>query len=172
MAKIKMTVEGNKSYYSNLSKLYREDVEDFLAEAIQNTETEAVQAAPSNTSFLRSSAYSEINGLEGLVGFKAQYAAFQEFGTGALVDVPAEWSEYAATFNDSDFGSFEEFKISLLDWMNNKGIEAKFLYPIMMKILRIGIKPQPFLYPAWKNNTIKFLDNLKKMLNNGAKQGN
>lgn len=164
-----MTYKANKAYYKNLAGLYREDTEDFLAEAIQNTETEAVSAAPADKGFLRNSSYSEINGLEGIVGFKAQYAAFQEFGTGVLVDVPAEWSEYAATFNDSDFGSFEEFKTSLLDWMSGKGIEAKFLYPIMMKILKIGIRPQPFLYPAWKNNTIKFLDNLKKMLKNGTK---
>jgi len=52
--------------------------------------------------------------------------------------------------------------------MRNKGIEERFLFPIMMKILRVGIRPQPFLYPAWKNNTIKFLENLKKMLNNGT----
>lgn len=137
MAQIKMTIKGNKSYYSNLSKLYREDVEDFLAEAIQNTETEAVQAAPVDMGFLRASSYSEIEGLEGVVGFKAQYAAIQEFGTGGLVDVPAGLEEYA------------------IQW-KGEGIK------------QINIPPQPFLYPAWKNNTIKFLENLKKMLNNGT----
>lgn len=168
MPRLKMTYKQNKAYYKELAGAMREDVEDFLHEAIQNTETEAVSATPSNTGFLRNSSYSEVNGLEGVVGFKAQYAAFMEFGTGALVDAPAEWSEYASTFKGQDFGSFEEFKISLLDWMRNKGIEERFLFPIMMKILRVGIAPQPFLYPAWKNNTIKFLENLKKMLNNGA----
>jgi len=167
-----MTYKQNKAYYKELAGAMREDVEDYLAEAIQNIETEAVTAAPSNSSILINSSFSEIDGLEGIVGFKAQYAAFQEFGTGALVDAPAEWSEYASTFRDSDFGSFEEFKTSLLDWMSNKGIDAEFLFPIMMKILRIGIKPQPFLYPAWKNNTIKFLNNLKKLVENGTKRGN
>lgn len=164
-----MTYKANTAYYKEIAEVYREETEDFLNEAIQNTETEAVSAAPANTSFLRSSSYSDIDGLEGVVGFKAEYAAFMEFGTGALYDAPAEWGEYASTFKGSNFGSFEEFKVSLLDWMRVKGIEDKFLYPIMMKILRIGIRPQPFLYPAWKNNTIKFLDNLKKMLNNGTK---
>jgi hypothetical protein len=141
MAQIKMTYKANKAYYKELAGLYREEVEDFLHEAIQNTETDATIAAPVDDGFLRNSAYSEIEGLEGVVGFKAKYAPYQEFGTGGLVDIPEGMSDYASTFLGNG-------------------------------IKQINIRPQPFLYPAWKNNTIKFLDNLKKMLNNGTKQSN
>lgn len=138
MAKIKMTTKGNSKYYSNLSKLYREDIEDFLAVAIKDTETEATQAAPVDDGFLRASGYSEVEGLTGIVGFKAHYAAYQEFGTGGLVDVPAGMEDYAMQF---------------------KGNDSR----------QINITPRPFLYPAWKRNGLKFLENLEKMLKNGTK---
>lgn len=137
MPRLKMTYKANKAYYKELVGLYREEVEDFLHEAIQNTETEAVSAAPVDTGFLRNSSYAEVEGLEGVVGFRVHYAPYMEFGTGGLVDVPAGLEEYAAKY---------------------EGTGAK----------QINIRPQPFLYPAWKNNTIKFLENLKKMLNNGT----
>jgi hypothetical protein len=138
MAQIKMTYKANKAYYKKLAGLYREETEDFLNEAIQNTETEAVSAAPVDKGFLRNSSYSEVEGLEGLVGFRVNYSPYVEFGTGGLVDVPAGLEDYASKFEGNG-------------------------------VKQINIRPQPFLYPAWKNNTIKFLDNLKKMLNNGNK---
>lgn len=141
MAKIKMTIKQNKAYYSNLGKLMREDVEDYLAVAVQSTETEAIQAAPVDMGFLRASGYSEIDGLEGVVGFKAHYAPYVEFGTGGLVDVPSGLEEYA------------------IKW-KGQGIK------------QVNLPPRPFLYPAWKKNGLKFLENLEKMLNNGTKQGN
>lgn len=141
MAKIKMTTKGNIKHYSNLGKLMREDIQDYLAVAVQNTETEAIQAAPVDDGFLRASGYSEIDGLDGVVGFKAHYAPYQEFGTGGLVDVPAGMEDYAIQFKGND-------------------------------IKQINLPPRPFLYPAWKRNGLKFLENLEKMLKNGTKQGN
>lgn len=138
MAKIKMSVKQNKTYYSNLGKVMREDVEDYLAVAIQSTETEAVQSAPVDMGFLRASAYSEVDGLEGVVGFKANYAPYMEFGTGGTVDVPSGLEEYA------------------IQW---KGQGVK----------QINITPQPFLYPAWKRNGLKFLENLEKLVKDGFK---
>lgn len=164
-----MEIKQNKAYYTNLANVMREDVEDYLAVAIQTTETEAVQAAPSDTSFLRGSAYKEVNGLEGVVGFKQQYAAFVEFGTGTLVNAPSEWQDYALEFKGQEFGSFEEFEDNLKDWISKKGIDEKYLFPIMMKILRVGIAPQPFLYPAWESNGSKFLENLEKLVKDGFK---
>jgi hypothetical protein len=169
MAKVKLEIKQNKAYYSNLANAMKEDVEDYLFKAITDTEAEAIQAAPSNTSLLRGSAYKEVNGLDGVVGFKAQYAAFQEFGTGTLVNAPSEWTDYASTFKGNEFGSFEDFKDSLRDWMLRKGIDEKYLFPIMMKILKVGIEPQPFLYPAWKRNGLKFLENLEKLVKDGTK---
>lgn len=138
MANIKMTTKGNSKYYSNLGKLYREDIEGFLDVAIQNTATEAVQAAPRDDSFLVGSVYHEVENLEGIVGFKAHYAPYQEFGTGGLVDVPAGMEDYAMQFKGND-------------------------------IKQINLPPRPFLYPAWKKNGLKFLENLEKMLKNGTK---
>lgn len=138
MAKVKLEIKQNKAYYSNLANAMKEDVEDYLAVAIQNTETEAVQAAPVDMGFLRASAYSEVDGLEGVVGFKVNYAPYMEFGTGGAVDVPSGLEEYA------------------IQW---KGQGVK----------HINITPQPFLYPAWKRNGLKFLENLEKLVKDGVK---
>ena len=138
MAKVKLEIKQNKAYYTNLANVMREDVEDYLAVAIQSTETEAIQAAPVNMGFLRASAYSEVDGLEGVVGFKANYAPYMEFGTGGTVDIPAGLEEYA------------------IQW---KGQGVK----------QINITPQPFLYPAWKRNGLKFLENLEKLVKDGVK---
>src|SRR5690606_20734513 len=98
MPRLKMTYKANKAYYKELAGLYREEVEDFLHEAIQNTETEAVSAAPVDTGFLKNSSYSEVKDLEGVVGFSIKYAPYIEFGTGGLVDVPAGLEDYADDF--------------------------------------------------------------------------
>ena len=168
MPNVKLTYKANKAYFTGISKKYKEVTEDLLVKTINNIESEAVQAAPADKGFLRNSAYSEIEGLEGVVGFKAEYAPFMEFGTGVLVNVPAEWSQYAKTFQNQNLGSFEDFKTSIRDWMRSKGIEEQFLYPIMLKILRVGVAPQPFLHPAWRKNSDKFLKELRKIVKNGV----
>lgn len=138
MAKIKMSVKQNKAYYSNLSKVMREDVEGFLDVAIQNTASEAVSQAPSQTTFLRNSMFKYVEGLEGTVGFSQHYAPYVEFGTGGTVDVPSGLEDYAIQFK-------------------GQGIK------------QVNLPPRPFLYPAWKRNGLKFMENLEKLVKNGTK---
>ena len=91
----------------------------------------------------------------------APYAAYQEFGTGTKVSVPAELSEIAIKFKGKGRGSFEEFKTAIKDWMKHKGIDEKYAYVIMMSIIKNGIKPQPFLYPAYVWGRKELVDKMR-----------
>jgi nucleoid DNA-binding protein len=92
------------------------------------------------------------------------YAGFIEFGTGTKVRVPKELASVAASFKNSSKGTFKEGLESIKEWCRKKGIDEKAAYPIFVKILGVGINPQPFLYPAWVKGRKDYLNNLKKLL--------
>jgi len=122
----------------------------------------------------------------------ANYAAYMEFGTrkfaAAYVStLPQDWKAYAATFKGSGGGTFDEFIMRLMAWVKRKGIGETFdiktrrrvrqgkqsaattreadAYAIALHILRHGIRPHPFLYPAVKAHTpglIKDIQNIFK----------
>lgn len=92
------------------------------------------------------------------------YGAYMEFGTGSKVNVPAEFSEMAATFKGGNKRSFKDGLEAIKIWCRHKGIDEKSAYPIFAKILGAGVNPQPFLYPAWIKGKKTYLDNLTKVL--------
>lgn len=102
------------------------------------------------------------------------YAPAIEFGTGKNVKVPAGFEAMASKFIGLPGirkGDFTDFVFAILDWMKRKGIRAgvystttrrrlgnrqqkadedlKLASAICYSILRNGIKPQPFLIPAF-----------------------
>ena len=98
----------------------------------------------------------------------ANYAAYVEFGTRKYAasyvgSLPADWQIMAAERKGSGGGTFAEFISRIMGWMKRKGVEQKYLYPIALKILRDGIKPHPFLYPAYIKNVQKLKANLKTL---------
>lgn len=102
----------------------------------------------------------------------APESAFQEFGTGGKVDVPTEMAEIALTFKGKSGGSFIEFVKALTDWLRRHGIDEKAAYPAARKILLQGLKPQPFLYPAYVANKSKLLPMLQTALTTQLRNGN
>lgn len=171
MTKIKLTYKENKAFFSNLKKQFVNDFEAEIDRTITDIETEAISRVPVDTGFLRSKINGEVKDLNGVVRVNSNYAAYVEFGTGTKVSVPAGLEGYASEFQGMKNGSFEDFKANLLTWMRNKGIDERYLFPIMMKILRVGVAPRPYLFPAFQTNTQKMLERLKKKIN-GSKQSN
>ena len=91
-----------------------------------------------------------------------------EFGTGTKVQVPAEFSDMAKSFQSGSKGNFKQALENIKLWCKKKGIDEKAAYPILLSILRVGVNPQPFFYPAWiatKKRYVKDLENLLKTLN-------
>lgn len=134
MAKVKLTYKENKSYFSEIAKEYKDEIEAIIEDTTQNIETEATNNVRRDTSFLASSINAEYKDLEGSVFVRKDYAPYVEFGTGGLVDVPSGLEDYAIQFKGNN-------------------------------IKQVNLPARPFLFPAWKANSIKMLERLKVLIN-------
>jgi len=124
----------------------------------------------------------------------AKYAPFQEFGTGKKVSIPSGLESYAAGFKKAmGKGEWDKFVKSIEGWMKRHGIQAATLITqvktgkrkgqykkvggqaqkdankqlavfIARKILKDGLKPQPFLFPAFYAEGPKLLERLIRLL--------
>ena len=81
----------------------------------------------------------------------ADYSAYIEFGTGGKVKVPSEWQSIANQAKGKTGKSFDEALENVKEWCRLKGIDQKMAYPIAVSILKNGIEPRPFMFPAFQN---------------------
>ena len=152
----------------------------------------AKQAAPVNDGKLRQSIqadYATSAKIQAGVAVAVNYAAYLEFGTRGYASayvgsLPNDWKTYAASFKGKGGGTFDEFLLAIMDWVKSKGIsgtysvktqkrtkasgkganfeDAEVAYPIALAIIRKGIKPQPYLYPATITANKHLIDKLNK----------
>lgn len=135
---------GKQGQQALLQEIYEE-----LEIGAQELRNKAVMRAPVNTGILRAGIDVDGKGLMWIVYTVAEYAGYQEFGTKTKVKVPQEMQSEAEKFR-SKKGTYEEFKEAIKIWMRQKGIPEDALYPIMAKIMNVGIEPRPFMYPSMK----------------------
>lgn len=160
-------------------KSYPQDIEriinnEFKAFAI-NMSTDAKINAPVNEGALRESINFNLGSLSLAVGAYIEYAAYLEFGTKSFAEayvssLPEDWQELALQSKGSGGGTFADLLLAIMKWVQLKGIATgkdiqQASYLIARKIVRFGIKPQPFLYPAFEKNKIELIENLKVQLN-------
>lgn len=145
--------------------------------------------APVDEGHLKGSIAAEFGKLKASVTVAVDYAAYVEFGTrkyGAayVSSLPSDWQSFAATFKGpAGSGSFEEFVQNIMRWVQAKGIGAlktksgnnssskssldamqSAAYAIALNIIQNGIKPHPYLYPAWQITKPELIANIKKLL--------
>lgn len=161
MAVLKLDVKGLDKTIKNFEdkvKKYPQEIQNELAAWALETATDAKVLAPKDEGHLAGSIHPEIGKMEAAVTVAVNYAAYVEFGTRKFAasyvnSLPPDWSSFAARFKGGGGGSFAEFIRNIMRWVKSHGIDEKAAYPIALKILKDGIKPQPFLYPAvTKNN--------------------
>jgi hypothetical protein len=134
--------------------------------------------APVNNGKLRGAInadYATKTSMKASVSVDVVYAAYVEFGTrgyaGSYVSsLPNDWQTYASSFKGkSGSGTMDDFLNAIIDWVKDKGLAGTYsvktqrrtgakdarelqdievAYPIALAILRKGIKPQPYLFPA------------------------
>lgn len=158
-----------------------------LSAATMNIEKGAKRLAPVNMGGLRNSINAISYGkLTHAVVVNVTYGAYIEFGTGGKVSIPAGYESYAAEFKGGKNGSFKDMVLALAEWVKKKGLtgtysvktqrrtgsksvknseDMKLAYAIAISILRNGIRPQPFLIPAYEMEKPKLFNRLKKLLN-------
>jgi hypothetical protein len=119
---------------------------------------------------LMKSVYSDIN-----------YAPYVEFGTKSKVNIPPGWESYAAQFKGKGKGDYYDFLQAILKWVERKKLaqitnsytgrkftkksDVLFLAQfIAYRIIKYGIKPQPFLIPAYLDERPKLIKRIQNLL--------
>ena len=70
---------------------------------------------------IRGSAFKQVNGLDGEVGFRNRYAAYVEFGTGTKVQIPQGLEDYAMTFYVNGKGRLPARPFLFPAWFRESG---------------------------------------------------
>lgn len=155
----------------------------------QDTANDAKRLAPvgADTLLRKSISAKKVSEYQYEIAAQTKYAAYVEFGTRSKVSIPPgaeEIAKEAFAFAKSNKGSIAEFKKSLTRWVEKKGIAGLYsvktrklskskdskalveqaVFAIMMKILRVGIEPQPYFFPAIQQNTIKLDKRLRQII--------
>lgn len=160
MAKISLKIKGLEELKKKLGKQGQEivlrEIRDEIESAAQFVRNAAIQRVPVDQGYLRNSINVEGRDMLWIVYASAGYAAYQEFGTKTKVQIPAEMQEVASQFKGKKL-SEGKFKEAIADWMRRKGIPEEALWPIMAKLMSVGVNPQPFMYPGFKQGT-KYLE--------------
>lgn len=153
---------------------------------------QAKQSAPADLGKIRQMIGKENANPDGLlvsVFSAAPESPFQEFGTGGKVDVPEEMADVASQFQGASGGSMADFILALTDWVRRHGLtgvysvathkrvtnktftkqgnsdaDTQAAWAIAKAILRDGLTPRPFLYPAYVNNSKDLLPALENAL--------
>ena len=156
---------------NNLSTALKVDVSDEINASALKIENQAKRLAPVNFGQLRNSiALTKAGELTYSVAANASYSAYVEFGTGPQVNVPADFKSYAQQFKGKSGGSFKDMVEALTLWVKAKGIgngknQKGLAYIIALSILRKGLRPQPFLIPAYEQEKPKLIQNINNLLN-------
>ena len=166
--RISKTVEVSAQYIESQAKIY--SPKNLGASGLEGT----INAIP-------------IDDHNWMVVVGAPYAAYMEFGTGAKVKVPDDFKLMASSFKGRKSGTFRDMVESLTVWVKQKQItgtysiktqrrstaknsrgetpeqeDKRIAFLIARSILKNGLTPRPFLYPAYKEGSRLFLKQLKQ----------
>lgn len=117
----------------------------------------------------------------------AIYASYIEFGTRKFAEayvgsLPKEWQDIAQKSKGSTGGTFNDLLLNIYQWIERKGFASRYsvktkkklksnksdqekiadlAFAISYSIIKNGIRPKPFLYPAVNKETPQLLQDIK-----------
>ena len=177
-----------KAYPQDVEKIINNEFKAFGFE----TWNEAKRLSPVDEGHLRAHLSTEATNLKVNISANVDYAAYLEFGTKSfaakyVATLPTDWQAFAAQFkgNGGGSGSFMSFFYTIFEWVQRKGFAATYsikthkrsnskatikrereaAYLIALKIVKKGIRPHPYLFPAFEKNKLELIKNLKAQLN-------
>lgn len=150
----------------NKLKEVERELQDELNAWASLCSTEAKIRAPKDEGHLAGAINPKFEKLKASVTVAVNYAAFMEFGTkkkaqAYVAGLPADWKAYAAQFRGGG-GAGNLFE-AIFAWVKRKGIDEAAAYPIAIKILRDGVNPHPYLFPAYEHTISDLKKNLKTL---------
>jgi len=148
---------------ANAQKVF-EQVDAEIGAGVQEMVPVAKRNAPADQGLLRNEISFEQNSfLKWTYVSQASYSAFVEFGTKSQVSIPPGLESFAAQFKGGGFSSLDA-KAMIFEWCKRHGIERKAWYAIFIKIMTIGVRPQPFFFPAFEEVKPKMIQNIRNIL--------
>jgi len=158
---------------AELDKKVKVEVTKEMHNSTLKIQSDAKKLAPANFGQLRGSIQlspDSDGSLTYIVAATASYAPYVEFGTGGQVSIPAGFEDDAAKFRGGKNGTFADMVKALTLWVERKGISKgknskSVAYAIAINILRKGLRPQPFLIPAYEQEKPKLIKRLKDLFN-------
>lgn len=179
MAKSRYNIDRLRKKFSEFEKIATEDIKAVLDSSAQIIVNNAKRKAPANYGKLRQSIGKETKnqGFKQVIFVGEIYGVFQEFGTGIYVKVPTELQDIALQFKGYKSGNFDQFLENIKEWARIKGIGNgenldNVAYLIAMSILKKGLKPRPYLWPAFVEERPKIPEKIDKILQRSAREFN
>ncbi len=193
MGGYKLTVTGLDAVIAKLEPgKFNAEIKDAMDAFGLTWVKNAKELAPTDEGHLKQMINYEIDGVKGVIHISlnanTDYAAYIEFGTRKyaakyVATLPADWRTFAAQFKGkSGGGDMNEFVQRIMAWVLRKGIGGQTTksgnlsrsassfdamqsaaYAIAINILQNGVKPHPFMFPAYNiayKQLIKDLENL------------
>lgn len=156
------------SRLNDLPKRLQQEVQGEIDASAESIRSEAISAVPVDTGFLKGKITVVREGdLTREVVAQSKYAAYVEFGTKTKVKVPAELASYAASFKGGK--STIKAKDAIYAWCQRNGIQKELWYFIYRSIMKKGISPKPYLYPAFFREIPRLTKRLVDALTNAYK---
>jgi len=150
---VRLQVQNIKNVEAALKKYGIEAVKEFeeviIDEATKMAEIAKVKAPVNDGTLQNSIQWRKETDLKYNVGTNLPYAPYVEFGTGAKVQIPKEFTQLAHNAKGKGKGSFKDGLVMIKAWCRRKGIDEKFAYIIFVNLLNRGMDAQPFMYPAY-----------------------
>lgn len=157
-----------KTYPETVQKVANAELKAWADDVARDAKAN-LQVRTSNTGALAGSITPLYGDMSASVTVNSNYGAYVEFGTRKFAadyvsGLPNDWQKLAQGAKGPGGGNIDQFKASIMQWAKDRGIDEKLVFPIMRKILRDGIRPQPYLYPAVNKNTPLLIQRLKELL--------
>ena len=169
-------IDSVNKRFAKLSEDVKTNIKNEVNASALKIQSDAKKLAPVNLGTLRNTIYlvEENKGSNEFifgVGASASYAPYVEFGTGGKVSIPNGYQDYASQFKNKKDGKFKDMVLALTEWVLKKGIASgkqskSVAYAIAISILRKGMRPQPFLIPAFEAEKPKLIQRIEKILKN------
>jgi hypothetical protein len=179
--------------FKNMSAELASSVDTVLDANVQEMAEKAKQNVPGDRGFLKQMISADTSKfLSKQITVNAPYAAYMEFGTGIyaaqyISTLPENWQSFALLFKGKGQGDYFDFLNAILDWVKRKGLSnvtnsytgkkvggkaaqenlLVLAETIAWSIIKKGVHPHPFLYPAFRDQLPQLeldLDNVLKDL--------
>lgn len=168
MATFNIKIEGLEAAIERLDPVkFKENIQDAFDAFGQAVVKDAKLNAPTDEGRLKNAINTDQIQLGAEINVNVDYAAYIEFGTrkfaeSYIAQLPSDWKTFAAQYKGQGGGDFKEFVKRLAEWGRRTGkIPPEAAYVAALKILRNGIEPRPYLYPAFEKNKPQLIKDLE-----------